>query len=112
MTTYRRSAGSYALLAEAEAAELPSGPRPDITTFGRTGDAHPAALAETTGEHWAPTPHAVTALAMTAGSATFDKIAMGNAIDARGLVPDQHHANSWRQKVVEVDALELLEVQL
>jgi NAD(P)-dependent dehydrogenase (short-subunit alcohol dehydrogenase family) len=34
------------------------------------------------------------------------------AIDAGGLVPDLHHINSWTQRVNEVDALELLEVQL
>src|SRR6185437_8661905 len=34
------------------------------------------------------------------------------AIDAGGLVPDLNTVNSWTQRVNEVDALELLEVQL
>jgi NAD(P)-dependent dehydrogenase (short-subunit alcohol dehydrogenase family) len=34
------------------------------------------------------------------------------AIDAGGLVPDLHEANSWSQVVDEVDPMELLEVQL
>ena len=34
------------------------------------------------------------------------------AIDAGGLLPDLHDQNSWTQMVHEVDALELLEVQL
>ena len=43
---------------------------------------------------------------MTAGSADLDRI------DAGGLVPDTVDVNSWTQRVHEVDALELLEVQL
>ena len=43
--TVRRSAGSYAALAAAESEALPAGPLPDLVTFGRTSDAHPAALA-------------------------------------------------------------------
>jgi NAD(P)-dependent dehydrogenase (short-subunit alcohol dehydrogenase family) len=64
------------------------------------------------GGHWAPTPHALSALALQAGSASLDRVAMGTAIDAGGLVPDLHHTNSWVQTVDEVDATELLEVQL
>jgi len=59
-----------------------------------------------------PTPHALTALALTAGSASPARIATGTAIDAGGLLPDLHDENSWTQRVDEVDALELLEVQL
>jgi len=110
--TVRRSAESYALLANAENAPLPEGPRPDIVTFGRAGDTQPTALTESTGDHWSPTPHALTAMALTAGSATFDRVQMGNAIDAGGLVPDLHDSNSWVQTVEEVDPMELLEVQL
>ncbi|MGI8667338.1 MAG: SDR family NAD(P)-dependent oxidoreductase [Jatrophihabitans sp.] len=108
--TVRRSAGSYAPLAAAEAAPLPAGPLPDIVTFDHTSDAHPAALAGSLAEH--PTAHAVTALALRAGSATPDRIAAQTAIDAGGLVPDLHPVNSWTQRVHEVDPLELLEVQL
>lgn len=110
--TVRRSAEAYALLADAERAPLPEGPRPEIVTFGRAGDTRPTALSASTGEHWSPTPKALTAMALTAGSATFDRVRMGNAIDAGGLVPDLHDSNSWVQTVEEVDPMELLEVQL
>jgi NAD(P)-dependent dehydrogenase (short-subunit alcohol dehydrogenase family) len=63
-------------------------------------------------EHWTPTPQALTALALSAGSASGERIALGTAIDAGGLVPDLHPVNSWIQRVNEVDPLELLEVQL
>jgi NAD(P)-dependent dehydrogenase (short-subunit alcohol dehydrogenase family) len=45
----------------------------------------------------------ITELALTARSV---------AIDAGGLVPDTTPTNSWRDRVHEVDPLELLEVQL
>ena len=111
--TVRRSAGAYALLAEAEAAPLPPGPGLDVTVLGRTSDVHPALLGGS-GEasHWAPTPHALTALALTAGSASPQRIDEETAIDAGGLVPDRHPVNSWSQLVDEVDPIELLEVQL
>ena len=118
--TVRRSAGSYALLAEAEAAPLPPGPRPDVAVLGRTEMVsggqrpNPAMLTggPAEGGHWAPTPHALTALALTAGSASPERIAAEVAIDAGGLVPDRHPVNSWSQRVDEVDPIELLEVQL
>jgi NAD(P)-dependent dehydrogenase (short-subunit alcohol dehydrogenase family) len=78
-------------------------------TFGR------GSLGSTTGlsnGHWSPTPQALTALALTAGSASPDRIAAGTAIDAGGLAPDLHPHNSWSQVVSEVDPVELLEVQL
>ena len=112
--TVRRSPGSYAPLAQAESAPLPSGPLPDLLTFDHTSDAHPAALAGSLSEH--PTAHlmapALTALALQAGSASANRIADLTAIDAGGLVPDLHSINSWTQRVHEVDPLELLEVQL
>ncbi len=108
--TVRRSAGSYAPLAAAESAPLPAGQLPELLTFEHTSDAHPAALAGSLSEH--PTAHSLTALAMTAGSASPDRIALHTAIDAGGLVPDLHSVNSWTQRVDEVDPLELLEVQL
>ena len=52
------------------------------------------------------------ALALTAGSASAERIAAGTAIDAGGLAPDLHPHNSWSQVVDEVDPVELLEVQL
>ncbi len=54
----------------------------------------------------------MTALALTAGSASPARIADRTAIDAGGLVPDLDPVNSWIQQVEEVDPLELLEVQL
>ncbi|HYO04149.1 MAG TPA: short-chain dehydrogenase, partial [Mycobacterium sp.] len=51
-------------------------------------------------------------LALTAGSASFARIAENRAIDAGGLVPDLHPVNSWIQRVDEVDPVEMLEVQL
>ncbi|HVK19935.1 MAG TPA: SDR family NAD(P)-dependent oxidoreductase [Actinokineospora sp.] len=108
--TVRRSAGSYAVLVEAESAPLPAGPLPEMLTLGRTGDAHPAALAGAVAH--TSDLHPVTALALTAGSASPERIADNTAIDAGGLVPDLHPVNSWTQKVDEVDAMELLEVQL
>ncbi|MGM1060591.1 SDR family NAD(P)-dependent oxidoreductase [Saccharothrix sp. Mg75] len=97
--TVRRSADAYAPLVAAEAGPLPSGPLPELVTFGHTTDAHPVALAGSLTD----TIPAVTALALTAGS---------KEIDAGGLVPDVAAVNSWVQRVEEVDPVELLEVQL
>ncbi|NLE80787.1 MAG: SDR family NAD(P)-dependent oxidoreductase [Rhodococcus sp.] len=115
--TVRRSPGAYSALAEAERAPLPSGPRPDVLSFGKTSDAHPAALAGSLSdasamEHAAMTPEAVSSLAMVAKSASPERIEQGLAIDAGGLLPDIAHTNSWVQTVEEVDPMELLEVQL
>jgi len=113
--TVRRSPGSYAPLVEAESAPLPHGPLPEMITFDHIGDAHPSSLAGALNAHppaHATTPHALTALALQAGSAAPARVQAGTAIDAGGLVPDLHDVNSWTQHVQEVDALELLEVQL
>jgi NAD(P)-dependent dehydrogenase (short-subunit alcohol dehydrogenase family) len=112
--TVRRSPGAYAPLTDAEAAPLPAGPLPEIVTFATAAaGARPAALpAGAPGPHWSPTPEALSALALTAGSASVQRIAERRAIDAGGLVPDLHPVNSWIQRVDEVDPLELLEVQL
>ncbi|GAB7302326.1 hypothetical protein MAFF212519_01740 [Clavibacter michiganensis] len=116
--TVRRSPGSYAPLSEAEAAPLPDGDLPELLTFGHTADAHPAALAASVAAHpilstaTGITAAEVTELAMTAGSSSLARLAAGTAIDAGGLVPDLHDANSWTQVVHEVDPLEMLEVQL
>lgn len=100
--TVRRSPASYARLARAEAVALPGGPLPAMLELGA-----PAADGR-----WAPTPEALTALALTAGSASPERVAAGTAIDAGGLVPDPHPVNSWSRRVEEVDAGEMLEVQL
>jgi NAD(P)-dependent dehydrogenase (short-subunit alcohol dehydrogenase family) len=115
--TVRRSPGAYAPLAEAELAPLPDGPLPELLTFGHTNDAHPQALAASVASHpilaaAAAKADALTAGALAAGSTSLARLAAGTAIDAGGLVPDIHDANSWTQHVHEVDALEMLEVQL
>jgi NAD(P)-dependent dehydrogenase (short-subunit alcohol dehydrogenase family) len=112
--TVRRSPGAYAALAEAESAPLPAGDLPRIISFEHTSDAHPTALAGSLHTH--PAAHTLgtvalsaqqlSALAMTAGSADPARI------DAGGLLPDLQHSNSWVQRVQDIDALELLEVQL
>jgi NAD(P)-dependent dehydrogenase (short-subunit alcohol dehydrogenase family) len=115
--TVRRSPGSYAALVEAERTPPPE--LVDVIAFDRVSDAHPAALAGSFDAH--PTPHAVTSpgsspqvteLALSARGASPERIAAGNAIDAGGLLPDVASVNSWTQRVHEVDAMELLEVQL
>jgi len=120
--TVRRSPGAYAPLAEAELAPLPDGPLPELLTFGHTNDAHPQALAASVTSHPILAAAALdlkrtaadhlTSEALAPGSTSLDRLAAGTAIDAGGLVPDTHHANSWTQHVQEVDPLELLEVQL
>ncbi len=106
--TVRRSPGSYAALVAAESAALPEGPLPELEYLGgHETPNHPAALVGP-----ALTPHNVTALALTTGSASPERIAANTAIDAGGLVPDLAPENSWSARVHEVDALELLEVQL
>jgi len=109
--TVRRSPDAYAQLVAAETAPLPAGPRPDVVDLGHAADAHPPAL---TGPRAGGglTAHAVTALALTSGSASLDRIAEQTAIDAGGLVPDLDAVNSWTRTVAQVDALEMLEVQL
>ena len=112
--TVRRSAESYALLARAEAAPLPAGPLPPICTFGPGGAASglQAPADAVRRGHWTPTPHALTALALSAGSASPELTAAEQAIDAGGLVPDLDSVNSWSRRVEDVDPVELLEVQL
>ncbi|MFC6010553.1 SDR family NAD(P)-dependent oxidoreductase [Nocardia lasii] len=108
--TVRRSAGAYSALVDAETAPLPAGTLPEMVSFGKTMQAHPTALTASL----TPSLSAVDVaeLALVAGSATPDRIAAGVAIDAGGLVPDLAHTNSWVQTVGEVEATELLEVQL
>lgn len=113
--TVQRSAASYALLAEAEAAVLNPGPVPELVTIGTTGPA--GAIASSCDEgypapHWAPTPQILTDLSLAARSASPERVAVGSAIDAAGLIPDPDPINSWTQRVEQVDPIELLEVQL
>ncbi|MCU1546159.1 MAG: short-chain dehydrogenase, partial [Homoserinimonas sp.] len=115
--TVRRSPGAYSALVDAELEPLPDGPRPELITFGHTNDAHPLAIATSVMSHpllarTAPTADALTAAAMSAGSSSLERLAAGTAIDAGGLIPDEHHINSWTQHVDQVEPLEMLEVQL
>jgi NAD(P)-dependent dehydrogenase (short-subunit alcohol dehydrogenase family) len=115
--TVRRSPGAYAPLAEAELSPLPDGPLPELLTFGHTNDAHPQALAASVASHpilaaASAKADKLTSEALAAGSTSLSRLAAGTAIDAGGLVPDTHDANSWTQHVQEVEPLELLEVQL
>ena len=107
--TVRRTPGSYAQLIAAESVPLPPGPTPEVVDLGHG----PLQLTqgEATEQH-SFDAHNLTALALTSGSASLDRVAAGTAIDAGGLVPDLDAVNSWTQRVHEVDALELLEVQL
>ncbi|NYH40533.1 NAD(P)-dependent dehydrogenase (short-subunit alcohol dehydrogenase family) [Micromonospora jinlongensis] len=111
--TVRRSPGAYAQLVAAEAAALPDGPLPELITFAKPdGQGGPVGSLTAAPQSTALTPHALTALALTSGSASPERIAASTAIDAGGLVPDLDSVNSWVQRVQEVDPVELLEVQL
>ena len=84
-----------------------------MITFAKpVGRGDPAGSLTASPQSAAITPHALTALALTSGSASPERIAAATAIDAGGLVPDLDPVNSWVQRVHEVDPLELLEVQL
>ncbi|MEO7071251.1 MAG: SDR family NAD(P)-dependent oxidoreductase [Nostocoides sp.] len=115
--TVRRSPGAYSHLVDGESEPLTTqGPLPELVTFDRISEAHPAALIGSLAQH--PVPHAaldaasMTRLALRAGQASLEAHVAGTAIDAGGLLPDLQHNNSWTQTVEEVDPLELLEVQL
>ena len=111
--TVRRTPGAYAQLVAAEAAALPDGPLPELITFAKpAGRGDPAGSLTAAPQSAAITPQALTALALTSGSASPERIAAATAIDAGGLVPDLDPVNSWVQRVHEVDPVELLEVQL
>ncbi|MDX6665559.1 MAG: hypothetical protein QOG68_1765 [Solirubrobacteraceae bacterium] len=92
--TVRRSAQAYAPLTAAEAAPLPAGPLPELVTIGRPGATAPAVQA------------------LLPGPAPAGEVLHEAGPDAAGLLPDLRAVNSWIQRVDEVDALELLEVQL
>jgi len=111
--TVRRTPRAYAALADAENAPLPAGELPEMVSFGHVGGSgHVLLPGQSRSEEQALTPQALTALALTSGSASPARIGAGTAIDAGGLVPDLDPINSWTQRVHEVDPVELLEVQL
>ncbi|BBG01451.1 MULTISPECIES: SDR family oxidoreductase [Pseudonocardia] len=104
--TVRRSPGSYAAIEAAESEPLPAGELPEILSFTSAAREHPALLA-------GAVPGAdLAALAVTARSASPERIADGTAVDAGGLLPDTAAVNSWVDHVQHVDPIELLEVQL
>ena len=131
--TVRRSPGAYSNLVEMEAAPLPDLPMlPEMVTFDKISEAHPAAISGALSEHavahhdgalrQAQDPRSsvdlavhnaasLTALALKAGNASLEAHLAGTAVDAGGLLPDTQPNNSWTQVVEEVDPLELLEVQ-
>lgn len=109
--TVRRSPGSYTSLVDAEQAPLSgAAARVPITAMGDSSELHPHTLA--LGESSEAAAHSLVSLALTAGSATPDRIVDGTAVDAGGLLPDLVDTNSWVQTVDQIDPLELLEVQL
>ena len=125
--TVRRTANSYQHLIESEqqplAGELAFGQGgPELWGEANPPAEHPRALASAfrleDSALLAPSPlggydaQQLADLAMTAGSASLERIAAGTAIDAGGLVPDIVTENSWTQILGDVDALEMLEVQL
>ena len=125
--TVRRTPGSYAPLTEGELAPLPDDVAlPEMLSFDRISEAHPAAIAGAQADvavahhdgesaESALAAHnaaSLTALALKAGSASLEAHVAGTAVDAGGLLPDIQVNNSWTQTVDEVDPLELLEVQL
>lgn len=125
--TVRRTANSYQHLIESEqqplAGELAfEQGGPELWGEANPPAEHPRALASAfrleDSALLAPSPlgsydaQQLADLAMTAGSASLERIAAGTAIDAGGLVPDVVTENSWTQILGDVDALEMLEVQL
>lgn len=127
--TVRRSPGAYAPLADAESVPLEQswadGRGPMLLSFGHARDVHPHALEESVRAHPLLAPasgsqeqearanaQTLTDMALAPGASSLARLADGTAIDAGGLLPDLHHSNSWVQGVGEVDALEMLEVQL
>ncbi|HMY09463.1 MAG TPA: SDR family NAD(P)-dependent oxidoreductase [Marmoricola sp.] len=125
--TVRRTPGAYSALVEMESAPLPTNiALPEMVSFDRISEAHPAAIAgalsaEPVAHHDGESPEAarlthtaaqLTSLSLSAGAASLEAHLAGTAVDAGGLLPDMSANNSWTQKVDEVDPLELLEVQL
>ena len=128
--TVRRSPGAYSHLVDGERVALPQGGTwPELVTFDRISEAHPANLLGSLQEHKVAhhdgeseeeaalalaqrSAASMTTLALQAGHASLEAHLAGTAVDAGGLLPDTQVNNSWTQKVEEVDPLELLEVQL
>ena len=125
--TVRRTPDAYSQLVEMESAPLPTNVAlPEMVTFDRVSEAHPAAIAGALQAHAVAhhdgenddaavagrTAASLTSLALTAGHASLERHLAGTAVDAGGLLPDLQESNSWTRFVDDVDPLELLEVQL
>lgn len=116
--TVRRTPGAYSRLSEAELIDLPGDPDVPVLALERSSDAHPAMLAGAISDlprhDLAPADLArsLTSVATDATSASLQRHREGTAIDAGGLLPDEVSHNSWVASVEQVDAMELLEVQL
>ncbi|WP_406135139.1 SDR family NAD(P)-dependent oxidoreductase [Streptomyces sp. NBC_01089] len=108
--TVRRSPQAYSELIAAETAPLPAGELPSSQVIGAFGSGAQVSLPSA--RPGGLSAQDVAELALVTGSASPARIEAGTAIDAGGLVPDLHDTNSWIQTVEEVDAVELLEVQL
>ncbi|WP_430869223.1 SDR family NAD(P)-dependent oxidoreductase [Demequina aurantiaca] len=102
----QQSVTAHPLLASAHSAEVGhAAGSSEVADQARRDTAADAAIASENARR-------LTSLALAPGSSSLEKLADGSAIDAGGLVPDLHDVNSWVQAVGDVDALELLEVQL
>ncbi|MET9532916.1 MULTISPECIES: SDR family NAD(P)-dependent oxidoreductase [unclassified Streptomyces] len=108
--TVRRSPQAYSELIAAETAPLPAGELPSSQVIGAFGSGAQVSLPSA--RPGGLSAQDVAELALVTGSASPARIEAGTAIDAGGLVPDLHDTNTWVQTVEEVDAVELLEVQL
>lgn len=111
--TVRRSPSAYSGLIDAEAAPL-DGIENEVDYLAIGSAFEPRAIEPNNTDRALAQVHAarLTALAMTGGSASIERIDDGTAIDAGGLIPDLVSHNSWTAKVGEIDPAELLEVQL
>jgi len=104
----KESVAAHPLLASTHSAEVGGNP----AASGPTRVVQKGASAATPSTIASQNARRLTDLALAAGSTSLERHADGSAIDAGGLVPDLHDVNSWVQAVGDVDALELLEVQL
>ena len=104
----KESVAAHPLLASTHSAEVGGKP----AASGPTRVVEKGASAATPSTTASQNARRLTDLALAAGSSSLERHTDGSAIDAGGLVPDLHDVNSWVQAVGDVDALELLEVQL
>ena len=101
--TVRRSPGAYAPLVAAESEPLPAGRLPEILTFDRISEAHPAALAGSLSEH--PVPHLpetlsgneISRMSLMAGHASLERHHAGTAIDAGACCPTSRRPTRGRR---------------